>query len=396
MTPAFLQRLGLDLDADTKSVRRAYSRELKLIDQEFDLPGFQLLREAYEAALAWDKHKQGDPDEASAPAIALDDPHALSAAVMGRLNDNIGRIVLGSPATASLVEQELRTRLDDEELLNITARNLFEARIAHLLFSEWTLEAGVLFGAAATVFNWAQDRRRVRQFGHAGAFLDRVIEERSMFQAQEPGELNNQRHVMARLRDPEPPNPSFVRLNLIIVERMITRFPNLLAIMVSREAVEQWHALAQLPVDKNSKPEPVTGGAPRKSIFSDKWLIYFIVMALFAVVRNLPDKHTPPVAANYPSYAADAVPIAPPTPQTVLSLWVAINNDIQYYPAKRPKGKLRVVFDVLANADGIIYGVNRRERSIDPVFDKAAEEAIMRARTLPVHMGSSVHMEFSR
>lgn len=396
MTPAFLERLGLGLDADTKSVRRAYSRELKLIDQEFDLPGFQLLREAYEAALAWDKYKPSAPEVETAPAITAEDPHTLAAAVMARLNDNICRIVVGSPTTASLFEQELRTRLDDDELLNITARNLFEARIAHLLFSEWTLEAGVLFGAAATVFDWAHDRRRVRQFGHAGAFLDRVIEERSMFQAQEAGELANQRHVMARLRDSEPPSASFVRLNLMVVERMITRFPNLLAIMVSREAVEQWRELAQRPIDKNSKLEPVTSGAPKKSIFNDKWLIYFIVMAVIALVRSLPDKHTPPAASLFPSFASEAVPVAPPTPQTILSLWVAINNDIQYYPAKPPKGKLRVVFDVLANPNGSIYGVNRLERSIDPEFDKAAEEAIMRAGTLPVHLGSSAHMEFSR
>lgn len=51
--PDFIQRLSLAPDADERQVRRAYARELKLIDQQTDLEGFQHLRACYEAALAW-------------------------------------------------------------------------------------------------------------------------------------------------------------------------------------------------------------------------------------------------------------------------------------------------------------------------------------------------------
>ncbi|HEY0063843.1 MAG TPA: hypothetical protein VGC21_17125 [Telluria sp.] len=55
--PYFAKRLGIEPDADERTIKRAYARELKLIDQAADPAGFQDLRESYEAALFWLRHQ---------------------------------------------------------------------------------------------------------------------------------------------------------------------------------------------------------------------------------------------------------------------------------------------------------------------------------------------------
>jgi hypothetical protein len=46
--PYFLEKLKLADDADSRAIRRAYAREVKLLDQEHQAAEFQALRECYE------------------------------------------------------------------------------------------------------------------------------------------------------------------------------------------------------------------------------------------------------------------------------------------------------------------------------------------------------------
>ncbi len=55
--PLFFRQHELSADADERSVKRVYARQLKKIDQEVDPARFQALREAYEHALDWIKHR---------------------------------------------------------------------------------------------------------------------------------------------------------------------------------------------------------------------------------------------------------------------------------------------------------------------------------------------------
>jgi tetratricopeptide (TPR) repeat protein len=69
-----LDHLGLDKTADESAVKRAYAKLLKVTRPDDDPAGFQKLREAYQAALSWLKHRdewddeEPTEDEAGSPA----------------------------------------------------------------------------------------------------------------------------------------------------------------------------------------------------------------------------------------------------------------------------------------------------------------------------------------
>lgn len=189
-----LARLGLDDSADAGAIRRAYARELKQIDQQSDAAGFQLLRDAYEKAMAWANRKsvggsgastvvaampeaQAPPAPPGAPVHPQDEaphrdgqrtappPPTASArdAGAGEIPLRLAQAVFEEfqAAGAKLVAQrykrdatqwreQLKHCLDDERMLNLGARAHFEFLIGRLLADGWQAGHECLFVAGCS------------------------------------------------------------------------------------------------------------------------------------------------------------------------------------------------------------------------------------------------------
>ena len=414
-TPYFLLRLDLGPDTDARAIRRAYARELKLIDQEADLPAFQTLRECYEVALRWAAYQAQRQQGKTAPPDLVPetvpvDPEALALVVYQRFLGAHDKLVAGRIMDdVSLWEAELRLRLADDELINLSARATFEARVAHLLAGPWQAANGALFSAAASVFDWNEDRRRLRQFGYAGAFLNQALEERKLFDAQAVADLAYQRKILARLRSPGQPEINKVQNDMPSVERMVVRFPTFLALQVCQEAVDKWRAMAKSGV-QDLTPEPVLEGDTSRRGFDKAW-IFFLLVGIATLLRmyaahNVPGSSPFPIGDPFgrgklPSHASER-PIAPgerpllshaPLDQKLVD---AIGRDIHYqYRRDAPLGQRMVKYEVFLDADGKVLGMNKLMKSMDSEYDLAVAAAIKRARPFPPEAGTRFVLRYA-
>lgn len=252
----YLERLGLGEDAAVADIRRAYARELKLVDQERDAAGFQLLREAYEEAMRWTKWRSDQPEPSATPAatpVALPalaiypdrmasqvDPDALASAVFTRFTADLAMMLEHAAPDLAMCEAVLLRALSDPALINLSARTRFEGQVAHLLAGGWKRGHEILLVTATEAFEWDGDARRLFEFGAAGAALSQAIDERNMFDAQPGEQVIGQRLVVARLRSATEPARKELLRDMRHLHALMTRFPTWLALVSDADNIQRW------------------------------------------------------------------------------------------------------------------------------------------------------------
>jgi len=359
MVPYFLQRLGLDTTADERAIRRAYARELKKIDQENDPDGFQSLRSAYDAALLWgrqtnpavpssperrDSHgadvSRGAgtvasfaPPNVAVPKLWRDSPLEPSAAPAQRddASDIADKAYAGfmETFTAAMADPQaipdyapwqaaIEDLLASEALVSIAAHDIFERKVAHLLTQGWRRGHEALFVAASNVFRWNEDRRHLQRFGNVGFILDRALQERALFDCQQPKDRALQRTLIVRLRSSAEPTAKELRSSFAILENVVRNFPTWMGIITDVDQLSRWRALhAALPLRKQAKPisvKPATRASAKTGSSGYGWAAVLFLIFLANAARLVGSGPTvPPLALPTTSATSKLeMPLEPP------------------------------------------------------------------------------------
>lgn len=246
-SPPCLARLQLGADADRRAIRSAYARELKLLDQALDASGFQALREAYEAALHW----AATADSPASLQVSLakeasdqgwDHFSASGRAVFERFHTSIAPLLQGQDADKQqLLENALRHALEDDSLVNLSARDAFEDACVTLLINGWRPGHETLLDAAILVFRWNEDGSHLEQMGVHGRTLIFAMHESFMAKRQRDFHVRKQHQILTRLRLGRDPEAHFLQSDMPHLRLMQSRFPHLLPIIADSAAIERWY-----------------------------------------------------------------------------------------------------------------------------------------------------------
>ena len=286
-TPDFLHVLGLDACADRRAIRHAYARQLKQIDQAADVAGFQALREAYEAALAWAADDTAQRTPEAAPIRVLSSrpvPEEQAAEAM------FERLVMKTAQLAAARRREdpdawraeLVRCLDDDSLVHVGARTGFEERVVHLLCAGWRPGHEALFAAACDVFAWREDPRMLALFGESGALLNQAIEEQRWFDHQAIGMRTLQARLAMRIRWESVPGPAELHYNLTEFSYLVGVFPAFTHVTIGRENVERW----RLAYEALPSPDPQGAAkAPSWGVEMLPQLVTLLLVLAYLVYR---------------------------------------------------------------------------------------------------------------
>ncbi|MBU1357308.1 MAG: TonB family protein [Gammaproteobacteria bacterium] len=409
VAPPFLARLGLNEQADERTIRRTYARLLKQTDQETDPEGFQSLRGAYEIALAWRQHV-GSPasttdtpagenpvDPALAPADTghrsssqQDDAFSANVQVDPRLGDKAAelakaevarnseqlahnlvdqlrsQLAAGWPKDRAAVTAWLDATLDEPRMADMDARFLFEGGVAITLAEGWTPGRDLLLGPAISHFGWKDDRGRLAAFGQAGGIVATAIAELEFFDSQPDADRAIQRDLIRRLRDSTRPSTSVLLKQMPLLEQLAERFPHWLHLIADTEAIARWREWSvQVPGWRRwfvrKRPVATGRGLGSKPRIHYRWglAVFLGLGALLRLFENTPQVPAPPsgysgsASSSRPSSATGGQSQPNPVDQLLGNATIsgpAARNPSHRTPGPSPRAESTTSFSATANA----------------------------------------------
>jgi hypothetical protein len=288
-----LARLQLDSSATERDVKKAYARELKLIDPATQPQAFADLRQAYEGALAQARftaqfagsheifeqadgegasqpggdgeetegdmranqpadvmearpHTEEEPLPAQAPEPGVAQGPAQSQAPEPQPDsapmelpshlpfDSFAETLAFSPSDLPAAQAALRRWLAQDELMLMAAREAFELELMEALASRrFGPRTGAMFLAASDAFYWDSGRhRQLERMGPVGGYISTLLYEMAVLDAP------TQKRWLALTGTPDPKKALTL---LKDAERMESLSPALARLFFVDGHIEAWH-----------------------------------------------------------------------------------------------------------------------------------------------------------
>lgn len=375
--PDFFVQYDLPVDTDERAVKRVYARQLKLINQERDLEGFQSLRDAYEEAMVWlanetipprrqdtvtsvetfaaqlaeepplslknenadgAQHQARDADtlvarndesgdlsrSASdriepdlAPIVEHESPGQLAQAVFTVMLDTLRK----NPGDDDIAELSLLNALEDKRLSGIQARHFFEQQVACYLLEGWQPGNGDLFDAAVNYFNWQHDIRRLMALGEAGAKLELALSELAEFNKLDQQQYASKKALLIKARRWGYPGKEFFLAHFGSLRHLEHAYPHWIWLVTSRANVIEWHRVYEQSLE-NEQPsyEPL----PEKPVFFTKKLeTVFLLLALvltLIIVAGMQESDRQEARAKQKNYTSTELRNSGRKPEELLEL----------------------------------------------------------------------------